>query len=44
MLCIKGIDQAIIGNHVGDIGYAIESYVASEGFSVAKRLYGTWNR
>ncbi len=23
----KGIEQAIIGNHVGDIGYAIESYV-----------------
>ncbi|PGZ14137.1 type I methionyl aminopeptidase, partial [Bacillus thuringiensis] len=22
----KGIDQAIIGNHVGDIGFAIESY------------------
>ena len=28
----KGIDQAVIGNHVGDIGYAIESYVANEGF------------
>ncbi len=28
----KGIEQAIIGNHVGDIGYAIESYVAAEGF------------
>ena len=32
----KGIEQAIIGNHVGDIGYAIESYVAAEGFSVAR--------
>ena len=28
----KGIDQAVIGNRVGDIGYAIESYVANEGF------------
>ena len=28
----KGIDQAVIGNHVGDIGYAIESYVTNEGF------------
>ncbi|MGE6537015.1 type I methionyl aminopeptidase [Bacillus luti] len=36
----KGIDQAIIGNHVGDIGYAIESYVANEGFSVARDFTG----
>ncbi|CAI8702027.1 methionine aminopeptidase, type I [Bacillus cereus VDM021] len=36
----KGIEQAIIGNHVGDIGYAIESYVASEGFSVARDFTG----
>ncbi|PEB52574.1 type I methionyl aminopeptidase [Bacillus pseudomycoides] len=36
----KGIEQAIAGNHVGDIGYAIESYVASEGFSVARDFTG----
>ena len=36
----KGIDQATIGNHVGDIGYAIESYVAAEGFSVARDFTG----
>ncbi|OQR55889.1 type I methionyl aminopeptidase [Bacillus sp. CDB3] len=36
----KGIDQAEIGNHVGDIGYAIESYVAAEGFSVARDFTG----
>ncbi|MFD6507415.1 type I methionyl aminopeptidase [Bacillus sp. NPDC060175] len=36
----KGIEQAISGNHVGDIGYAIESYVASEGFSVARDFTG----
>ncbi|WP_242217486.1 type I methionyl aminopeptidase [Bacillus cereus group sp. BfR-BA-01380] len=36
----KGIEQAIAGNHVGDIGYAIESYVASEGFSIARDFTG----
>ncbi|HDR7275607.1 TPA: type I methionyl aminopeptidase [Bacillus paranthracis] len=36
----KGIDQAVIGNRVGDIGYAIESYVAAEGFSVARDFTG----
>lgn len=36
----KGIDQAVIGNRVGDIGYAIESYVANEGFSVARDFTG----
>ncbi|MGE7882559.1 type I methionyl aminopeptidase [Bacillus sp. NPDC094077] len=36
----KGIDQAVIGNHVGDIGYAIERYVAAEGFSVARDFTG----
>ncbi|MFJ8527057.1 type I methionyl aminopeptidase [Bacillus sp. NPDC094106] len=36
----KGIEQAIAGNHVGDIGYAIESYVTSEGFSVARDFTG----
>ena len=32
MLCIKELIEAVIGNRVGDIGYAIESYVANEGF------------
>lgn len=36
----KGIEQAIAGNHVGDIGYAIENYVVSEGFSVARDFTG----
>ncbi|KFN03972.1 type I methionyl aminopeptidase [Bacillus clarus] len=36
----KGIEQAISGNCVGDIGYAIESYVASEGFSIARDFTG----
>ena len=34
----KGIDQAVIGNHVGDIGYAIESYVTNEGFLLQETL------
>ncbi|KEK24766.1 type I methionyl aminopeptidase [Bacillus gaemokensis] len=36
----KGLEQAVTGNYVGDIGHAIESYVASEGFSVARDFTG----
>ncbi|PFA25102.1 MULTISPECIES: type I methionyl aminopeptidase [Bacillus cereus group] len=36
----KGIEQAVVGNYVGDIGYAIETYVASKGFSVARDFTG----
>lgn len=36
----KGIEQAIVRDRVGDIGYAIESYVTSEGFSVARDFTG----
>ncbi|MGY1461325.1 type I methionyl aminopeptidase [Bacillus toyonensis] len=36
----KGIDQAVIDNHVGDIGFAIESYANAEGFSVARDFTG----
>lgn len=35
-----GIEQAKIGNRLGDIGYAIQSYVESEGFSVVKDFVG----
>ena len=38
----KGIDQAVIGNHVGDIGYAIESYVTNEGF-LSQETLRTWD-
>jgi len=35
-----GIKQAIANNHIGDIGYAIESYSINKGFSVVKEYVG----
>jgi len=34
------INEVKPGNHIGDIGYAIENYVEKEGFSVVKVLVG----
>lgn len=36
----KGIAAAQPGNHIGDIGYAIQSFVESRGFSVVEVLCG----
>lgn len=36
----KGIEQAKIGNRIGDIGHAIQTYVESEGFSVVRDFIG----
>lgn len=36
----KGIDAAKVGNKVGDIGYVIQNYVESFGFSVIKNYVG----
>lgn len=36
----KGIEQAIDGNRVGDIGYAVQTYAESFGFSVVRELEG----
>lgn len=36
----KGIDQAVIGNRIGDIGHAIQSYVAPQGLSVVREFVG----
>ena len=36
----KGIEQAIIGNRIGDIGYAVQNYVESFGYSVVRELVG----
>ena len=36
----RGIEQAKVGNHLGDIGWAIQSYVESEKFSIIKELTG----
>ncbi|UCG52237.1 MAG: type I methionyl aminopeptidase [Candidatus Latescibacterota bacterium] len=36
----KGIEKARIGNRLGDISHAVESYVKRNGFSVVKTLVG----
>jgi len=36
----KGIRQAIAGNHIGDIGYAVQDYAESFGYGVVRDLTG----
>jgi methionyl aminopeptidase len=36
----KGIEQAKLGNRIGDIGFAIQSYVEEKGYSVVRELVG----
>jgi len=36
----KGIEQAVDGNRVGDIGHAVQTYAESFGFSVVRELEG----
>jgi methionyl aminopeptidase len=36
----KGIEQAVVGNRIGDIGHAIQLYVESEGLSVVRDFIG----
>ncbi|MGG1289860.1 type I methionyl aminopeptidase [Bacillus smithii] len=36
----KGIEQVKIGNRIGDIGHAIQTYVEAEGFSVVRDFIG----
>jgi methionyl aminopeptidase len=35
-----GIEKAVIGNRIGDISYAVQSYVESQGFSVVRDFVG----
>ncbi len=35
-----GIEQAIAGNRIGDIGYAIQTYTESHGYGVVRELVG----
>ena len=35
-----GIEQAVVGNRIGDIGHAIQSYVEAEGFGVVRDFVG----
>ncbi len=36
----KGIEMAIVDNRIGDIGYAIQNYAESFGYSVVRELVG----
>ncbi|MCI5057885.1 MAG: type I methionyl aminopeptidase [Flavobacteriales bacterium] len=36
----KGIEQAVSGNRLGDIGYAIQNYVETQGYGVVRELVG----
>ncbi|HET6568509.1 MAG TPA: type I methionyl aminopeptidase [Rhodothermales bacterium] len=36
----KGVDKAITGNRVGDIGYAVQSYCEAHGYGVVRELVG----
>jgi methionyl aminopeptidase len=36
----RGIEQALPGNHVGDIGHAVQTEVEAAGFSVVRSLVG----
>lgn len=36
----KGIEAAIVGNHVGDIGYAVSSFVKPHGYGVVEDYVG----
>jgi methionyl aminopeptidase len=36
----KGIEQAAVGNRIGDIGHAIQTYVEAHGFSVVRDFTG----
>jgi methionyl aminopeptidase len=36
----KGIEQAVVGNRIGDIGNAIQTYAEAEGFYVVREFIG----
>lgn len=36
----KGMEQVKVGNHIGDIGHAIQTYVEAQGFSVVRNFIG----
>ena len=36
----RGIEQAVVGNRIGDISWAIQSYVESEGCGIVRTLVG----
>ena len=37
---VKGIEQAVEGNRLGDISWAVQNYAESNGFSVVRQFVG----
>jgi methionyl aminopeptidase len=37
---LMGLDMAVVGNRVGDIGYTIQQYTESFGYGVVRELVG----
>ncbi|HYW95149.1 MAG TPA: type I methionyl aminopeptidase [Bacteroidales bacterium] len=37
---LLGVEQAVSGNRVGDIGYAVQTYCESHGYSVVREMVG----
>ncbi len=37
---MAGIEAAVVGNHIGDVGFAIESVILPEGFGIVRDLVG----
>lgn len=37
---VKGIEKAVVGNRIGDIGYAVQEYAEKHGYGVVKELVG----
>ena len=35
-----GIEQAVAGKHVGDIGYTVQNYCEAQGYGVVRELTG----
>jgi len=36
----KGIEKAIVGNRIGDIGYAVQQYCEEKGYTVVREMVG----
>ncbi|MCX6784829.1 MAG: type I methionyl aminopeptidase [Candidatus Komeilibacteria bacterium] len=36
----RGLKQVVVGKRIGDIGWAVQSYVESQGFSIVRQLTG----
>ena len=40
-MCLElGVEQAVIGKRIGDIGYAVQNYAESNGYGVVRELVG----